>query len=106
MPIGGKREGAGRKKGVPNKVSAELKELARPYAPEALATLCKIMRTSKQDAARVAAAKELLDRGFGKAPQAISGPDGGAIEVKDITAEEAAKRIAFLLTQALESNSD
>lgn len=34
------------------------------------------MRKSEADAARVSAAKELLDRGHGKSPQAITGEDG------------------------------
>lgn len=62
----------GRPKGSPNKATADLKAMAQPYAPEALTTLRKIMRTSESDQARVAAAKELLDRGFGRAHQTQS----------------------------------
>src|SRR5262245_36104847 len=32
---GGRRPGSGRKKGTPNKVTAEIKELAQKYGPEA-----------------------------------------------------------------------
>lgn len=65
----GERRG-GRQKGVPNKVSRELKELARQYTDDALNALVEVLG-SDSDAARVAAARELLDRGYGKASQII-----------------------------------
>ena len=66
---GGKREGAGRRKGVPNKATADIKAMAQKYGPAALKTLESVMERSESDAAKVAASKELLDRGYGKAPQ-------------------------------------
>ena len=60
------RKTGGRKPGVPNKATRELKELAQPYAPEAIATLREIMQHGATEAARVAAARELLDRGYGR----------------------------------------
>jgi hypothetical protein len=78
MPRGsvpGERRG-GRQKGVPNKATAEIKALAQDYGPDAIKTLVSIMKAAKQPpAARVAAAKELLDRGYGKAAQPIEGGD-------------------------------
>jgi hypothetical protein len=48
----------------------------------ALATLAGIARQPKAPpGARVAAAQTLLDRGWGKADQAHTGPDGGDIKV-------------------------
>jgi hypothetical protein len=38
-------------------------------------------QTKAQAGARVAAASAVLDRGWGKAPATLSGPDGGAINV-------------------------
>ena len=73
----------GRTKGTPNKLTADIKALAQEYGPEALETLAKLMRATKTPAAaRVAAAKELMDRGFGKSTQAVemSGPAGAPIE--------------------------
>lgn len=72
--------GKGRKAGVPNKATTGIKALAAPYSEEAVLFLVGVMR-DKQAAiqARVAAAKELLDRGHGKAPQAVAvsgDPDG------------------------------
>ncbi|GAB1837391.1 hypothetical protein MyNCGM121_41710 [Achromobacter xylosoxidans] len=77
MARGGARPGAGRKPGVPNKVTANIKSLAGVYGQEAVATLAEIMKDpAHPPAARVAAAKELIDRGFGKATQPIAGdPD-------------------------------
>jgi hypothetical protein len=84
----------GRTRGTRNKVTAEVKDLARRYSDEAIRTLADIMLDGEvildrfgiesprtPAAARVAAAKELLDRAYGKAPQAITGEDGGAVKV-------------------------
>jgi hypothetical protein len=77
MAIG--RKTGGRVKGVPNKATRDIKALAQKHTPEALKTLASIMKASESDAARVAAAKELLDRGYGKAPQAHTGEGGGPV---------------------------
>ena len=76
----------GRKKGTPNKSTAEIKALAQEYSTDALKTLSTIMLTSDSDTAKIAAAKELLDRGYGKPAQAMehSGPDGGPVVVQRI----------------------
>lgn len=65
------------------KLIGPLRELAQTHAEDAVSTLAAIMRASDQPpAARVAAAKELLDRGFGKAPQPMDGDgEGGAIKL-------------------------
>jgi hypothetical protein len=70
---GGRRPGAGRKKGTPNKVTAEIKQLAQKYGPEAIAELARLATQAESEAARVAAIKELLDRGYGRAVQPIEG---------------------------------
>lgn len=67
---------AGRPKGALNKVTKDIKALAGKHTPEALKTLVSIMKSSSSDQARVAAAKELLDRAYGKSPQAITGEGG------------------------------
>lgn len=48
----------------------EIKTAARDYAGLALKTLVNVMRTGETDRDRVAAAKEVLDRAFGKPVQA------------------------------------
>jgi hypothetical protein len=71
----------GRVRGTPNKITADIRALAQNHAPEAIAMLATILTTSENDSARIAAAKELLDRGYGKSTQAteISGPGGAAV---------------------------
>ena len=72
MPPKGKTNNPkGRPKGIPNKSTAEIKEAAQAYGPAALTTLATIMRNSDNDQARMAAAKELLDRGYGKTTQSV-----------------------------------
>ena len=53
-------------------VIRDLREAAQGYSEEALETLASVMRDqASPPAAKVAAARELLDRGFGKAMQAL-----------------------------------
>lgn len=59
----------GRKRGTPNKATAEVRDLAREYAPAALKELARLMKNAESEAARVSAIKEILDRGYGKAIQ-------------------------------------
>lgn len=76
MPRGGSKPGerrGGRQKGTPNKVTADVRALAQQYGPSAIKTLAEIMQDrSASDRGRVAAAKEILDRAYGKAPQPVA----------------------------------
>lgn len=73
----------GRQKGTPNKVTADIKALAQNYAAEAISALATILATSDNDSARISAAKELLDRGYGRAQQAVelSGEVGLTVQI-------------------------
>jgi hypothetical protein len=63
----------GRKAGVPNKATAAIKALAEPYSGDAIQTLAGIMLDAKAPhAARIAAARELIDRGHGKAKEIVA----------------------------------
>lgn len=62
--------GMGRPKGATNRVGRELRELCQSFTEDAVATLLDIMWTG-EDTARIGAAKELLDRGHGKAKQTV-----------------------------------
>ncbi|WP_131754089.1 hypothetical protein [Burkholderia vietnamiensis] len=102
MAKGGKRPGAGRPPGRPNKVTADIKALAQVHAESAIRELATILTTSENDQARISAAKELLDRGFGKATQhaEITGKDGGPVQsISTVTNDpiEAAKLYAQLM---------
>ena len=63
----------GRRKGTRNKATRDVKAAAQKYTEDAIETLASVMRNSETDAARVSAAKELLDRGHNKVPQALIG---------------------------------
>jgi hypothetical protein len=69
--VGGARPGAGRPKGSLNKATADIKAAAQAYTEDALATLAQIMKAGESEAARVAAANSILDRGFGKPRQSV-----------------------------------
>ena len=65
---GGKREGSGRKTGSPNMATAAIRALAGEHANDAIAMLVELMSSDDTPAAaRISAAKELLERGYGKA---------------------------------------
>ena len=60
----------------------EIRSLARSHTRTALNVLVGVMRSPKAAApARIAAANSILDRGWGKAAQAIENGDGGALEL-------------------------
>lgn len=76
----------GRQKGTPNKVArVDIQKSARVFGLRALATLVDVMEDERaNNSDRISAAKEILDRGFGKTKQVteITGADGGDIQTK------------------------
>ena len=56
-----------------------VRELARQYTNEAIATLASVMANGSPNA-QVSAANALMDRGWGKAEQPITGADGGTVK--------------------------
>lgn len=54
----------------------EIKSLARSYSEVAIQTLSGVAKDGANESARVAAAVALLDRGWGKCAQPVTGPDG------------------------------
>jgi hypothetical protein len=70
------------------KDSLGLRALAREHTESAIKTLAEIMRSkASPEAARVSAAVALLDRGYGKPAQAITGADGGPVQFEKIVRE-------------------
>ena len=57
-----------------------VRELARAHTADAVKSLVSVMKSSNSDSARVSAANVLLDRGWGKPEQPLTGMDGGPIE--------------------------
>ena len=95
MPRGskpGERRG-GRKAGTPNRATIEVKSAAQQYTGEAVQTIYNLMRDGESEQIRLAAAKELIDRGHGKAPQSVEhtgeggGPIKASIEVAFVSAK-------------------
>ncbi len=68
-----KTPGSGRQKGTTNKVTADIKALAQKHGADAIAALVKLAKESADERVKLAAWKELLDRGFGKPVQPVSG---------------------------------
>lgn len=84
-PKGAAKTG-GRQKGVPNKITRDIKLLAQEHGPDSIKELARLAKEADQPTARIAAIKELLDRGYGKAAQPVTGEGGSgpiqhAIEV-------------------------
>jgi hypothetical protein len=105
MARGGKREGAGRKKGAKDRKprsspiiiakaqeKRELREAARQFTNQALKTLAAICNGGQSEAARVSAACALLDRGYGKPTQQVE--NGSPGEFSGLSDEELDAQIA------------
>lgn len=60
-----------------------VRELARQYTMQAVTALVESL-ASDSASAKVAAANALLDRGWGKAEQPLTGADGGAIQTDNV----------------------
>ena len=53
------------------KVLGEVQELARQYAPAAIVELARLALKARNETARIAAIRELLDRGYGRTRQSV-----------------------------------
>ena len=78
MPRGGRREGAGRPVGSISKTTAELKTLAQQHGAAIITKLAELSgvipgNAAESQAVQVQAMRELLDRGFGRSTQPLSG---------------------------------
>src|SRR5262252_6330821 len=75
-------------------------ELAREIAPEALETLKQVMKSPKSTmTAKAIAADRILDRAYGKAPQAVGVVLAPARKASDLTDAELAAIIAGTVEQ-------
>jgi hypothetical protein len=73
---GGARKGAGRKPGGSNRSTAEFRNYARTFTPEAVDMFVAVMRDEDADIRlRLKAARWLVERGYGKASKQIFGPE-------------------------------
>ena len=75
----GQPKSGGRQKGTLNKATKEIKTAAQKHGAEAVRILAKLMTSADSDSAKISACKELLDRGYGKSAQAITGAEGAPL---------------------------
>lgn len=59
----------------------EIRSLARSYTEMAIQSLAGVAQNSESDSAKVAAAEALLNRGWGKPTQPISGDDENPLRI-------------------------
>jgi hypothetical protein len=99
----------GRKAGTPNKVTGEVKLLARTHTAACVSELARLAVGAVSEQARVAAIKELLDRAWGKSmqPTQIGNAEGesfktdGAFRIQFVAADPAPLQITHSLPKAV-----
>lgn len=73
------------------KADKSIQALAREHTDKAIKTLAEIMRDDEATpSARVAAASAILDRGYGKPPQFVTGDPNAYRKASDLTDDELA----------------
>ena len=72
----------GRQKGTGNKATADIQALAQQYCPAAVAELGRLAQHALSEQAKVAAIKELIDRGYGKSAQVIAGDKNNPVALE------------------------
>ena len=77
------RKGQSGNPGGRPKVLGDVQEMARQHAPRIIVELARLALKAKSETARIAAIRELLDRGYGKPRQAmeVSVPAGNPIQL-------------------------
>jgi hypothetical protein len=65
---------------VNRKPKPEIKDAALKYASEAVETLVDLMRNSGSDPVRIAAARELIDRAYGKPKAEPAAGEGQSLQ--------------------------
>lgn len=75
----------------------EIRSLARSYTDMAIQALAGVAQNSESDSAKVAAAEALLNRGWGKPTQPISGDEENPLTI--------VQRIERVLTDPANTNS-
>lgn len=91
----------GRQKGTPNKVTAEVREAALEYGPDAINELARLMKHAESERVRIMACREILDRAYGKARQTLehAGIDSVSIVAPDPNDKERMRRLASFLLE-------
>ena len=86
------RKGESGNPGGRPKVLAEVQELARQHVPSAIAELARLALKAKSETARIAAIRELLDRGYGRPRQSmeVNAPADDPLDPLQVLMEEIA----------------
>lgn len=63
------------------KVAGEIRDACRAVGQRVVEGLIDLALGSPKHEVRVAASRELLDRGYGRSPQAVTGEDGGPLRL-------------------------
>lgn len=89
------------------KIDPAIKEMARAASVQAMQRAIELLASNDENVA-LKAINTVLDRAWGKPVQAteISGPDGAAIQIEDVSLVEIGRRIAFALEQADRTQKD
>jgi hypothetical protein len=66
------------------RVIVELRELARRQAPDAIKELGRLALKARSETARIAAIRELLDRGYGKPTQILAAEEAAEPGIRQI----------------------
>lgn len=78
---GGRRPGAGRPLGSPNKLTRPLRELAALHSEDCIAVLVELRDHAEAEQVRLAAANALLDRGHGRPRQEVDVNDDDRVTI-------------------------
>jgi hypothetical protein len=78
---GGRRPGAGRPLGSPNRLTQPLKQLAAMHSADCIAVLVELRDHAEAEQVRLQAANALLDRGHGRPRQEIDLSDDKQLTV-------------------------
>ncbi len=100
----GEPKTGGRVAGTPNRSTAAIKEMAAEYGLMALTEIARLATGAESEQVRVSAGRELLDRGFGKPAQSREPIDDHRADDEQVSDLEIARRVAFLLTNAVDES--
>ncbi len=78
---GGRRPGAGRPLGAPNKITRPVKELAAQHTEGSIHTLVRLRDHAESEQVRLQAATALLDRGHGRPRQELDVTQNNGVRV-------------------------
>ena len=111
MPRGSKpgEHRGGRKKGTHNKATYDIQVVAREYSQAAIKELARLALEAESEGARIMAIDKLLDRAYGRAPQAVTlrGDPDNPLEVNHTEGREFLEsRVARIAARIGENSTD